>query len=169
MIFSAKKHPHHSHQRHWVIWLTLLLGLIVDRINWPSDWALIIPNLTPLILFYWVIAIAQRNFVVTATVIGIAHDVLFHSNLGAYALIYLLLIYPLLHMRLQLRNTTLFQMSLIVGFWMLIHQGLIWLINLGKSPNGHELTFWLSALTATLLWPLLFISLRSLRKAMHVH
>jgi rod shape-determining protein MreD len=168
MIFSGGEGAQIHHQRHWVIWLTLLLGIIIDSFNWPAHWSAAIPDLTPLVLLYWVMAIAQRNFIITAVILGIAHDVLYHSSLGSHALIYLALLYPMLFIRLQLRNGTLFQMSLIVGLWMLAHQVLSWLLHLGRIGSEQQLSFWLASLVAMLLWPLLFISLRSLRRHMRV-
>ncbi len=168
MIFSGGEGAQANHQRHWIIWLTFVVALIFDGLSWPQDWATAIPSLTPLVLLYWVMAIAQRNFVITAFILGILHDVLYHSSLGAHALVYLALLYPILHIRLPLRNSTLFQMSLMVGLWMLMHQALIWLLHLGRLSQDQQLAFWLASVVAMLLWPLVFISLRSLRRQMRV-
>lgn len=168
MIFSGGEGAQANHQRHWVMWLTLLLATLIDSVNWPAYWSNAIPDLTPLVLLYWVMAIAQRNFIVTTVILGVIHDVLYHSSLGSHALIYLALLYPILFIRLQLRNGTLFQMSLVVGLWMLAHQALSWLLHLGRIGNDQLIAFWLASLVAMLLWPLLYISLRSLRRHMRV-
>lgn len=168
MIFSAGKHEKNYHQNHWVIWVTLLLGLVIDHINLPNQLNLLLPSFTSLILFYWVLAISKRTFLITAIIIGILHDALLNTPLGSHGVIYLLLIYPILHIRLQLRNAFLLQMSLFVGFWMLLHQALIWLFNLGRINQEDLLLFWLAPVVTVLLWPLLFIILRTIRKRMQV-
>jgi rod shape-determining protein MreD len=168
MIFSGGEGAQTHHHRQWVIWLTLLFGVMMDSFNWRDPWSAAIPNISPLILLYWVLAIAQRNFIITAVIIGIIHDVLYHTSLGSHALIYLGLLYPILYVRLQLRNTTLFQMSLIVGLWMLAHQALSWILHLGRIGSEQQLSFWLASLVAMFLWPLVFISLRMLRRHMRV-
>jgi rod shape-determining protein MreD len=168
MIFAGGEGAQANHQRHWIVWLTLIISVIVDSFNWPAHWSAAIPDLTPLILLYWVMAIAQRNFIITAVILGIVHDVLYHSSLGSHALIYLLLLYPILYIRLQLRNGTLFQMSVIVGLWMFAHQLLSWLLHLGRISHDQQVSFWLASVVAMLLWPIIFISLRSLRRRMRV-
>lgn len=168
MIFSGGEGSKANSQHHWVIWLTLLLGVTIDSLSGTVNWNLIFPDITPLILLYWVMAINQRNFIITSFIVGIAHDVLNHSGLGTYAIIYLLMIYPMLHLRLRLRNTTLLQMSLIMGLWMLAHQLLIWLMASTSRFSVDNIAFWSSAIVATLLWPLIFIMLRTLRRQMRV-
>lgn len=155
--------PHLSHNR-WVVFATLLLGVLLDSISWSADWGVVVPDVTPLILLYWVMALANSNFLATAFFFGLLHDVLYHTGMGTYALIYCLLVYPMLHVRLQLRNKTLLHMSFFIGSWMLVHQLLIWFITPANHVAGHNLAFWLAALVGALLWPLIFILLRTLRR-----
>lgn len=169
MIFSGGEGgPQSNHQRHWIIWLTFVVSLIIDSITWPHAWGIAIPDITPLVLFYWVLAISQKSFVVTATLLGMIHDILYLSSLGTHAIVYLILLYPLLHIRLQLRNMTLFQMSIVMGFFVLIHQVLLWLFHWGKLSAEQQLPYLLASLVAIFIWPLLFISLRSLRRNMRI-
>jgi rod shape-determining protein MreD len=158
---------HQSHNR-WLVLMTLLFGVLFDSISWSSSWGMAFPDLTPLILLYWVMALANSNFLLTAFFFGILHDVLYHTGLGTYALIYCLLVYPMLHVRLQLRNKTLLQISLFIGVWMLAHQLLVWLITPANHLAGQNIAFWLAALVSALLWPLIFMLLRTLRRNAHI-
>jgi rod shape-determining protein MreD len=155
---------HHLIHNRWVVFASLLFGVLLDSISWPSPLGLIIPDVTPLILFYWVMALANSNFLLTAFFFGLLHDVLYHTGMGTYALIYCLLVYPLLHVRLQVRNKTLLHMSLFMGMWMLAHQLLVWLLTPANHIAGQHASFWLASLLSVLLWPLLFILLRVLRR-----
>lgn len=154
--------PIDSTHNRWIVISTLLFGLAFDSISWHTDINGLIPNLTPLILLYWVMALSPSNFLPTAFMFGLLHDVLFHTGLGTYALIYVLLVYPMLHFRLQLRNKSLLQISLFIGLWIVAHQLLVWLF--AKPGAMSQINFWLAPLVATLLWPLVFISLRTLRR-----
>jgi rod shape-determining protein MreD len=158
---------HQSHNR-WLVFATLLLGVLLDSISWPSGWGVVVPDVTPLILLYWVMALANSNFLITAFFFGLLHDVLYHTGMGTYALIYCLMVYPLLHVRLQLRNKTLLQMALFMGGWMLVHQLLVWLITPANHLAAHNIAFWLAALVSALIWPLIFILLRTLRRNAHI-
>lgn len=158
---------HQSHHR-WLVFATLLFGVLLDSISWPTSWGMIVPDVTPLILLYWVMALASSNFLVTAFFFGLLHDVLYHTGMGTYALIYCLMIYPMLHVRLQLRNKTLLQMALFMGVWMLIHQLLVWLMTPANQMATQNMAFWLAALVSALIWPLIFILLRTLRRNAHI-
>lgn len=153
----------------WLVVLTLLAGLLLDSISWPRPWGLAVPDLTPLILLYWVMALANSNFLLTAFVFGILHDVLYHTGLGTYALIYLLMVYPMLHVRLQLRNKTLLHMSLFLGLWMLGHQLLAWLLTPASMTGSSNPAYWLAAATAMLIWPALFQLLRTIRRSAKIY
>lgn len=158
---------HRSNNR-WIVFVTLLAGVLLDSISWSANWGVVVPDITPLILLYWVMALANSNFIITAFFFGLLHDVLYHTGMGTYALIYCILVYPMLHVRLQLRNKTLLQMALFIGSWMFAHQLLIWLATPAKHIAGENIAFWLAALVAAFLWPLIFILLRTLRRNAHV-
>lgn len=156
-----------SHNR-WVVFSSLLMGVLLDSISWSGDWGVAIPDVTPLILLYWVMAIATNNFLVTAFFFGLLHDVLYHTGMGTYALIYCFLLYPMLHLRLQIRNKTLVQMSLFIGVWMLAHQVLVWLITPANHLAMENIAFWFAIPISILLWSFIFLSLRVLRRNMNV-
>lgn len=153
-----------THNR-WLLVLTLLVGLLLDSIAWPRPWGVSVPDITPLILLYWVLALEKNNFIVTTFVLGILHDALYHTGLGTYALIYLVLIYPMLHLRLQIRNKTLFQMSLIVGVWLAVHQALVWLLTPAIHMKEQLVYFTYAIIVGMMLWPSLFLLLRALRRS----
>jgi rod shape-determining protein MreD len=158
----------HEYHNRWLIHLTLLVGLGIDSLSWSAPWGNAIPDVTPMILLYWVMALSNSNFFITAFLFGLFHDVIYHAGFGSYAMIYLLMVYPMLQVRLQLRNKTLLQMAWFIGLWLVLHQVLVWLMTPAKNGIGFDLSFWLAALMGMMLWPLLFISLRSLRRRAHI-
>lgn len=154
-----------THNR-WLVWITLSFGVLIDSISWSKSITLIIPDVTPLILLYWVLALERSNFLFTAVILGLFHDVLYHTHLGSYSLIYILLIYPVLHTRLQIRNLTLLQISLLIAPWFALHQLLVWLLTTASNLSTDFLLYFASAvLTATVMWPFLFTTLRGIRRS----
>jgi rod shape-determining protein MreD len=154
-----------THNR-WLVWLTLVFAILIDSISWSKHISLAIPDITPLILLYWVLALEKSNFLLTAVILGLFHDALYHTHLGTYSLIYAILIYPVLHLRLQIRNLTLLQISLLVAPWFALHQLLIWLLTTASNLSSESLLYFMSAIMiAVMLWPWLFLMLRSIRRA----
>lgn len=58
---NAFAKQHQSHNR-WLVFATLLFGVLFDSISWPNGWGVVVPDVTPLILLYWVMALANSNF-----------------------------------------------------------------------------------------------------------
>ncbi len=157
-----------THNR-WLVWLTLIFGLLIDSISWSKPLSLSVPDITPLILLYWVLALERSNFLLVALLLGLFHDVLYHTHLGSYSLIYILLIYPVLHSRLQIRNLTLLQISLLVAPWFAVHQLLVWLLTTASNLTLEFLIYFASAIImATVIWPFIFIVLRGIRRSANI-
>ena len=122
------------------------------------------PEWVALTLIYWVIALPQHVGIGTALGAGIGLDVLKGSVLGqnAFALVVVALLALMLYQRLRVYS--LWQQAgvvfILVGINQLICQ---WVQNL----EGYSILprlFLLPALTSALLWPLVLLTLRSLRR-----
>jgi cell shape-determining protein MreD len=55
-----------------------------------------------------------------------------------------------------------------MGIWMFMHQLLVWLLTPANYVADQNSAFWLSVVVSVFLWPLIFISLRTLRRNMHI-
>ena len=117
-----------------------------------------------MVLMYWVIALPHRIRLVTAWIVGMIVDVLLGGLLGQHALSYVIVTYVAASVYQRLRMFSVWQqgavifvilgLSHIVGFWIESIAGL----------SQWSLWYILPAVTGALLWPWVFLLLRSLRR-----
>ncbi len=134
----------------WVIYATLLVGLIFMLIPLPMEWRVIRPDAIALILFYWVMALPHRVGIFTAFCIGLLQDVIEVSPLGLsspglmLATLFLLLNYQ------RVRQYDLLLQCLVILTLLSLSAGIEqWLrsgIELPLAPSGAILGLLLSVL-----------------------
>ena len=71
----------------WVIWLSLLVGLVLAVAPMPTFTEIGRPLWLAMLLTYWVLLLPERVGMVTAWLLGLAQDVLYGNLLGQNALI----------------------------------------------------------------------------------
>ena len=141
----------------------------IGRIN--PDWVL-------LVLIYWALALPYQQGIFYAWLTGLLTDVLVGCSLGEHSLIYVFIVYTCIFFHKRLRQFPVIQQMLFVFSCLLVSQVIIyWLesINLDiQAPNvrienplqlspNFSLSFWLSILTGTLIWPLINPALHFIR------
>ncbi len=120
------------------------------------------PSLTLLVMFYWTIKLQNHTHLLSALILGLLSDALFHTALGAHALIFSFLIFILLRIRLQLKNYPIWQQTFILTIYFYIFQTLALLL-LQPTLSGTSLTiYWLTPLATLILWPAISRLLNSL-------
>lgn len=153
----------------WVIWLTLLLGLLLGVAPMPQFMEVGRPLWLALIVSYWVLALPHRLGMFGAWSLGLVEDVLFGTLLGQNALILTLIIFLVLSLQRRLRMFPMWQQCLVLlvvfGIAQLIE---LWLNALtGNRPP--TLAFVLPALISALLWPWVFAILKALQQRFSVY
>jgi rod shape-determining protein MreD len=122
------------------------------------------PEWLALVLVYWVIALPNRVGIFTGLVLGVLLDVLEGALLGQNALSLAVLALLSLILYQRMRVTSLWQQSsmvfLLIGINQLICQ---WIQNL-QGVGAQSLMFLLPAFTSALLWPVVLLILRGLRR-----
>ena len=149
---------------YWVIILTFLLATLLSIIPLP-EWLLWArPEFLALVLIYWAIALPHRVGIFTGLVLGVLMDVLEGAVLGQNALSLAVLALLSLVLYQRMRVTSLWQQSsmvfLLIGINQLICQ---WIQNL-QGVASQSLIFLLPAFTSALLWPVILLILRGLRR-----
>ena len=146
------------------LYLTLLAALMLELMPLPAavnDWR---PSWLLLVFSYWVLALPHRINIGHGWLLGLLLDVLLGSPLGLHALALALAAYLLASNFQRLRTMGLLQQSVVIGglcvLTELLQLGGEWLLN-GET---FTLGYLQPALTATLLWPWLFVLLRRLRR-----
>lgn len=139
----------------WLVLVTYLLGLILDSM---SNFGLILgnyPSFTLLVIFYWTITLQNKTHLFSAFLLGLLSDALFNTPLGAHALIFSLLVFILLRIRLQFKNYPLWQQTFFLTGYFYLFQ-ILGLILLQPSLSGDSLImYWSIPLITLLLWPII--------------
>lgn len=154
-----------QHQGGGLIALTFILALMGHMVALP-DWA---ENLRPdwliLVLIYWCIALPERVGVGIGWLAGLLLDVANGALLGQNAFALAIVAYLAIRLHQRMRLFPLWQQSVSVLLLVLLHLMLVlWVKGAIGQPTGTW-AYWLPALTSMLLWPMVFMILRSLRRS----
>jgi rod shape-determining protein MreD len=146
------------------LYLTIILGLILQVFPLPQWADQLRPQWPLLILIYWSMALPERAGIFTALIVGLIVDGMLDDLLGQHALAYALAIYIVMTTYKRLRLTPMWQQAFAV-FLLLMIERIITAIVIGATRSQTpDILFWLSPLTGMLLWPWLFILLRDVRR-----
>ncbi len=149
----------------YIIILSILFAMILMLIPLPDSMRILRPEWVLLTVMYWSMALPRSVGIGYAWVVGLLMDVLFGGALGVLAFSYALVVYLILHFHLQLRQFPLWQQALSL-------MSLILLVHIVTASMTSATSSWLSwfpaALTSTLLWPLVHVFLRTVRRTFNV-
>ena len=152
-----------------MIILSFIFALILTIIPLP-DWARLgRPDWVGLVLIYWCLALPDRVGVSYAFILGLLVDILTGALLGQNALGLTIVAYLTLNLHQRLRLYPVWQQSLTVLLLLAIHQLLnLWITRvIGRPPQNW--TYWIPSIAGMLIWPLVFLSLRQLRRQFRIN
>jgi rod shape-determining protein MreD len=148
----------------FIIVMSVLLAMIFMLMPLPEGLRYFRPEWVLLTLMYWAMALPRRVGVGYAWLVGLFMDVLLGGTLGILAFAYALVIYLILHFHLQLRQFPLWQQALsLMSLILLVH--VVTVVMTTKITGWHA---WLPAIISTVLWPIIYIFLRGVRRTFHV-
>jgi rod shape-determining protein MreD len=148
----------------FIIIISILLAMVLMLMPLPDSLRVIRPEWVLLTLMYWAMALPRRVGVGYAWLVGLSMDVLLGGILGILAFAYALVVYLVLHFHLQLRQFPLWQQALsLMSLILLVH-----IVTVVMTPVMTEWHTWLPAVVSTLLWPLIYVFLRAVRRYFHV-
>jgi len=151
-----------------VIIFSFIGALALTVFPLPDSLAVARPEWVTLVLIYWCMALPNRIGVVSAWIIGLMLDVLRVGLLGQNALALCVIAYITLKLYQRLRVFPLWQQALSVFVLVALSQMLnLWV----KGITGQSIdlmTYWLPSLSSMVAWPLVFITLRALRRKFRV-
>ncbi len=133
------------------------------------DWLSVArPEWVTLVLIYWCMALPNRVGVGIAWGVGLILDVLRIGLLGQNALTLCIIAYITLKLYQRLRVFPLWQQALSVFALVSLSQMLILWV---KGITGQSIdiwTYWLPSISSMIAWPLVFITMRALRRKFKV-
>ena len=126
------------------------------------------PDWIHLFLIYWILATPKSVGLVVSWIIGLTADVVVGSTLGANALVYVLISYIILKTYKTIRYLTVFQQGIIVLFLLIFkYTILLWIDKLLTIGNYGLSVYWIPLVSA-IIWPIIFFSLRLIRRRYNI-
>ncbi len=157
---------------------TLLIAMCLKIAPLPHFIGRLNPDWVLLVLIYWSLALPYQHSLMKTWLTGLLTDVLVGCSLGEHTLIYVLIIYICIIFHKRLRQFPMLQQMMFVFFCLLVAQiAIFWLESMrvgtqmtnfpAKNPTqldpDFSISFWLSILTGTLMWPFINTSLHFAR------
>lgn len=157
-------------QRHGgaIIFLSLTVALLLTIVPLPEYLRLLRPDWVLLVLIYWAMALPHRVGVGIGWIMGLINDVLTGMLLGQHALAYCLVIFLTLKLHQRLRLYPLWQQAQSILILLTLGQLILLWINGMIGRPLHSWLYWAPSVLGALLWPVLFVFLRGLRRAFRV-
>jgi len=153
-----------NHQGGWFILLSFIVAFMLTVVPLPDVLQYVRPEWSALVLLYWCMALPDRIGVGIGWSVGLLLDVLTGTLLGQHALGMTVIAYLIINLHQRIRIFPLWQQA--VTIWMLLNLYqllLLWFNGItGQPPKG--LQFWLPPISGMILWPLIFIWLRHIRR-----
>ena len=149
-----------------VIILSTFLSVILTISTFPLGY--FSPDWIFLVIIYWIIAVPSMYNLFVIWLIGIITDVAMGSTLGMNALIYVFLSFIIKKLYKSLRYFTVIQQSIIVLFLMVLKITFLLWIDVMLSAGIYSTLMYWTTLSSALIWPVIFFSLRYLRRKYNI-
>lgn len=147
-----------------MIVLTFAIAIILTIMPLPEWGEMLRPQWMAMTLIYWCIALPDRVGVLIGWLAGLVLDVASGALLGQNALAFGLVAFLAIKLHLRIRVYPLWQQAMSVMVLIALAQMLtLWI----RGAIGHSTptwAYWWPSLTSMLLWPPVFLSLRSIRR-----
>jgi len=153
-----------GHHNGWVIIATFILALMLTFFPLPTWLAMLRPEWVVLVLIYWCLALPERVGVGVGWLAGLTLDVARGALLGQYAVGLALVAFLVMQLHKRIRLFPVWQQAISVMLLvMLTHLLAVWVSGITGHP-GRGLLGWLPSFTSLLVWPLVLIALRGVRR-----
>jgi len=150
--------------RYLVIPISFIVGMILLILPLPEWFRIYRPDWLALILIYWSMALPKRVGLWSAFIIGLLADSLLGTLLGHHALALVVITYFNLNFYLRIRVLSLAQQSVYVFGLLVISQFIIsWMNGIMGLTIPVQAVFG-APLIGMLMWPLIFVILRDIRR-----
>ena len=145
-----------------IILLTLFLGLMLTLMMLPLGY--IAPEWILLINIYWAIALPSNTKMLLAFVSGFFVDIVLGQPLGISSLSFVIFVYIILSLYNSLRYMTVPQQMIVLFILLIVKQHFfIWTFYMFGLDMDYQALIISSFITAA-LWPLIYFSLRYVRR-----
>lgn len=153
----------------WVIVFTFFVAILLMIMPLP-EWAQPLrPHWVAMVLVYWCLALPSRVGILSAWSVGLLLDILNGTLLGEQALALSLVAYITLWLHKRIRVKPLLQQALTLFLILLLahHFPLLWVQGI-SGQSIESWTYWITPFSSALLWPVVFLLLRYVRRKFRV-
>ena len=150
----------------FVILLSLIFSVILTISTFPLG--SFSPDWTQLFLLYWILAVPLSIGLLSSWIVGLVLDVVLGSTLGINALMYTIISYLVFKIHHIARYITVFQQSIVIIVILIIKFTLVLWIDSILNINNYYISLYWSCVTSALCWPIVFYSLRVLRRKYNI-
>ena len=150
----------------FVILLSLIFSVILTISTFPLG--SFSPDWTQLFLLYWILAVPLSIGLLSSWIVGLVLDVVLGSTLGINALMYTIISYLVFKIHHIARYITVFQQSIVIIVILMIKFTIVLWIDSILNINNYNISLYWSCVTSALCWPIVFYSLRVLRRKYNI-
>jgi rod shape-determining protein MreD len=126
------------------------------------------PEFTLIILIYWALLLPDRCGLWMAALVGLFQDSITASYLGQHILIYSIVIVFILFSYQRLRMMGVWQQTVVIFILLFMQQIIEYFVAVIMGQPRLPLWYVLPSISGALLWPILVIFLRIIRKKMRI-
>jgi rod shape-determining protein MreD len=148
----------------YVIVVTLIFSIMLVLVPLPDMVRYFRPEWVVMTLIYWAMALPHRVGIGIGWTVGLLMDIMLGNALGMLAFAYALVVYMITKFYLQLRQYPLWQQALAIMSIVAMVDVITFMF---KKPE-FDWVIWMPVVTSTLMWPVVYAVLRSLRRSFHV-
>jgi rod shape-determining protein MreD len=142
---------------------SFILAILLGLLPLPDALAGFKPYWLGLLVVYWALEAPERVGLGVAFLLGLAADLVYGTLFGEQALRLCIIAFLVLRFRPRLRFFPLSQQALAVLALLLNDRVVVLAVRAASGEGAPAPVFWLSPVTAMLLWPWLFLLLDQLR------
>jgi rod shape-determining protein MreD len=151
-----------------VIVFTFFVALLLTIVPLP-EWARYLrPDWVGLVLIYWCMALPERVGVISGWCAGLLVDLLTGAVLGQHALSLTVIAFLTIRFHQRVRLFPMLQQAATVLVLLVLHQLLaLWVSRFIGRP-GVSWYYWIPSVIGMLTWPLVYSTLRGIRRGFRV-
>lgn len=151
-----------------IIMGTFIVALMLSQIPLPTFLEWWRPEFVALFVIYWILALPQRFGVGSAWILGFMLDSLKGSVLGINAIALTIIAFSTLLLHKRMRMYPLWQQAFVVFGLIVINQLIFFWFQALAGTTAGNLNFLIPAVVSALLWPWVFVVLRSIRRTFKI-
>lgn len=144
--------------------LTFVIALMLEGLVFPAHLVWYKPEWTLLVILYWVIALPFKVGVGIAWFIGLLVDLLQGGVIGQHSLTYVIITSACATLYKRLRMYRRWQQSIFVFLLISINQLVGFWVDHYMGDAEPTLMIFMPAIVSAILWPWVFVLLRSIRR-----